>query len=217
MEDQGQEKYVDLNVGGTHFKTSLTTLLKGETMLSAMFSGRMPLQKDENGMIFIDRDGRQFYRVLNFLRDGEISLPETQSELDELIREAQFYCIEDLIKICESENTSIKMKEKMEKTQLDYLKKLCDKLDWMSTQLSELNYKNGAYRHRPNSIMDEQNINLLETARNIQHRNDYERDIMDITIPPEHCAYAPRRMLPRRRLNADINALRLAMGEMQNH
>ena len=84
MEDPRQEKYVDLNVGGTHFKTSLSTLLKGETMLSAMFSGRMPLQKDETGMIFIDRDGRQFYRVLNFLRDGEISLPETQSELDEL-------------------------------------------------------------------------------------------------------------------------------------
>lgn len=37
----GQSQYVKLNVGGALFQTTLTTLLKHDTMLRAMFSGRM--------------------------------------------------------------------------------------------------------------------------------------------------------------------------------
>ena len=109
MEDQQQEKYIDLNVGGTLSKTSLTTLLKGETMLSAMFSGRMSIQKDANGSVFIDRDGKHFNVILNFLRDGHIAFPETHKELEELKKEAQFYCIEELVNLCESDNNAITM------------------------------------------------------------------------------------------------------------
>lgn len=48
-------------------------------MLSAMFSGRMEPALDQEGYIRIDRDGRLFSYVLNFLRDGHVALPEVLS------------------------------------------------------------------------------------------------------------------------------------------
>ena len=46
-----RSKYVKLNVGGTLFTTTVTTLTKQDNMLRAMFSGRMELQTDEEGML----------------------------------------------------------------------------------------------------------------------------------------------------------------------
>jgi len=58
-------------VGGRHFDTTLTTLLKYEdSMLAAMFSGRHLVVKDEEGRYFIERDGANFGHILNFLRDS---------------------------------------------------------------------------------------------------------------------------------------------------
>ena len=53
---------VKLNVGGKIYKTTLATLCKDPySMLSAMFSGRHELKKDEeDGAYFIDRDGELF-------------------------------------------------------------------------------------------------------------------------------------------------------------
>ena len=138
MEDQEQERYVSLDVGGTHFKTSLSTLLSGDTMLSAMFSGRIPPEKDGNGMIFIDRDGKHFNRILNFLRDGVVALPETDTEVEELKKEAQYYCIEDLVKLCDSDNRPSKMKEKQKR---ENRKRKFEKLDRMTFELSISNSK----------------------------------------------------------------------------
>jgi len=128
MEDQQPDRCIDLNVGGTPFKTSLTTLLKGDTMLSAMFSGRMPIQEEENGSVFIDRDGKHFNVILNFLRDGQIAFPETQKELEELKREARFYCIEDLVKVCESDNNPISIKERKEQEDQELLSENLEKI-----------------------------------------------------------------------------------------
>lgn len=60
---------VKLNVGGTLFDTSRTTLTyqKG-SMLEAMFSGRHKVDKDDCGRYFLDRDGDTFKYVLAFLR-----------------------------------------------------------------------------------------------------------------------------------------------------
>lgn len=61
---------VMLNVGGVKFTTSVSTLRSAPapSLFSAMFSGRHTLKKDDGGCIFIDRDGRHFADVLNFLR-----------------------------------------------------------------------------------------------------------------------------------------------------
>merc|ERR1719516_81436 len=62
-----------------------------------MFSGRMEVLTDADGWILIDRNGKHFGSILNFLRDGAIPLPETRRELQELQAEAKYYCIEELI------------------------------------------------------------------------------------------------------------------------
>lgn len=46
---QKQGKYVKLNVGGVLYCTTLGTLTKHDNMLRAMFSGRIPLQRDDEG------------------------------------------------------------------------------------------------------------------------------------------------------------------------
>ena len=70
-----QDTKIQLDVGGKFFTTSITTLTReSDSMLASMFSGRFPIKKDENGRVFIDRDGRAFDIILNYLREGEVTL-----------------------------------------------------------------------------------------------------------------------------------------------
>merc|ERR1719460_1716771 len=46
-----------------------------------MFSGRMEVLTDADGWILIDRNGKHFGAILNYLRDGTIPLPDTRREL----------------------------------------------------------------------------------------------------------------------------------------
>ena len=65
-----------LSVGGVLFETSIETLKSDpDSMLSAMFSGRHNVTKDEDGRYFIDRDGTHFRYILNYLRDGNTYIP----------------------------------------------------------------------------------------------------------------------------------------------
>jgi len=41
------------------------------------------------GWVLIDRDGRHFGTMLNYLRDGSVPLPETKKETQELLAEAK--------------------------------------------------------------------------------------------------------------------------------
>jgi len=59
---------VQLNVGGTTFTTSLSTLRRYKSMLATMFSGRHEAAKDEHGRYFIDRDPILFRYILDFMR-----------------------------------------------------------------------------------------------------------------------------------------------------
>ncbi|KAF7987995.1 hypothetical protein HCN44_004811 [Aphidius gifuensis] len=93
-------EYVKLNVGGSLHYTTISTLRKYETMLRAMFSGRMDVQTDSEGWVLIDRCGKHFGTVLNFLRDGTVALPENTNELLELSAESKYYCINELTESC---------------------------------------------------------------------------------------------------------------------
>ncbi|KAL7977523.1 hypothetical protein Chor_009472 [Crotalus horridus] len=67
-------KYVKLNVGGSLHYTTVQTLTKQDTMLKAMFSGRMEV-----------------------LTDSE----ESQRELEEVLCEARYYLIQGLVEDCQ--------------------------------------------------------------------------------------------------------------------
>ena len=107
-----QSTYVKLNVGGALFTTTIGTLTKYDNMLRAMFSGRMDVQTDEQGTdihilystlppplsppplpslgwVLIDRSGKHFGAILNFLRDGSVSLPDKRKECMEMLAEAK--------------------------------------------------------------------------------------------------------------------------------
>ena len=87
-----------LNVGGHHFTTSLQTLTKDpNSMLAAMFSGMFEMKANEDGAFFIDRDGTHFRFILNYLRNGELILPDGATFLKELEAEAKFYQIQGIL------------------------------------------------------------------------------------------------------------------------
>ncbi|CAM5072249.1 unnamed protein product [Eretmochelys imbricata] len=89
---------VSLNVGGTLYSTTLETLTRfPDSMLGAMFRGPRPARTDGRGHYFIDRDGKAFRHVLNFLRLGRLDLPEGYAELALLRAEADFYQIRPLL------------------------------------------------------------------------------------------------------------------------
>jgi hypothetical protein len=47
----------------------------GENFFSALLSHKVPVVKDESGFFFIDRDGRLFEPILNYLRTGTWRIP----------------------------------------------------------------------------------------------------------------------------------------------
>ena len=57
-----QTKYVKLNVGGSLFYTTLSTLTKrADSMLRAMFSGRMEVQTDNEGRYWKRQERRALH------------------------------------------------------------------------------------------------------------------------------------------------------------
>lgn len=94
-------KYVKLNVGGSLHYTTMGTLTKEDNMLRAMFSGRMEVLTDSEGWILIDRCGKHFGTILNYLRDGSVVLPDSHYEIAELLAEAEYYLIQGLINQCD--------------------------------------------------------------------------------------------------------------------
>lgn len=125
--DQGSQvlkSYVKLNVGGFLFNTTISTLTKQDCMLRAFFSGRLELRTDDEGKkcqrkpkihtlksfwfivyfagyILIDRCGKHFDKILNYLRDSNVALPESQKEIAELLAEAKYCKFFDTIFQCQ--------------------------------------------------------------------------------------------------------------------
>ena len=98
MESMQLSTKVKLNVGGILFTTTVQTLTKDpDSMLAAMFSGRFPMKPAKDGTFFIDRDGTYFRYILNYLRDGKLSLPEGATFFEEIEAEAEFYQIQGIL------------------------------------------------------------------------------------------------------------------------
>ncbi|CAM9818933.1 unnamed protein product, partial [Heterosigma akashiwo] len=97
------QKIIKLNVGGIKYHTTLQTLtLKTGTMLERMFNSSLdPSMLDDEGCFFIDRDGKAFSTVLNYLRTSELphrGLSEAKKHV--LRAEAEYYGLEELLSWC---------------------------------------------------------------------------------------------------------------------
>ena len=102
---------VTLDVGGTRYKVSRATLTRNfprSNMLSCMFNGLHPWPPDEKengGVYFIDRNGRVFEHVLEYLRIGSAAIlplrlhkePERSILLYQVHEEAKFFQIPELM------------------------------------------------------------------------------------------------------------------------
>eukprot|EP00761_Pharyngomonas_kirbyi_P010017 gb/GECH01010035.1/.p1 GENE.gb/GECH01010035.1/~~gb/GECH01010035.1/.p1 ORF type:complete len:801 (+),score=133.67 gb/GECH01010035.1/:1-2403(+) len=104
-EGSRNQSTVSLNVGGVIHKTTISTLINNkhepDSMFTAMFGRNQmfELQKDESGNIFIDRDGRHFHLLLNYLRSGKLLVPSDQDNVMELLIEAEYYQLSGAISI----------------------------------------------------------------------------------------------------------------------
>jgi hypothetical protein len=100
MHQAKQQGRVELNIGGYRFETSVQTLRRvPHTFFDAYFSGRYAQDVCNDGSIFVDRDGEHFRHVLEYMRDGVVSVAEPGARpsiclLRSLKREFGFYCIE---------------------------------------------------------------------------------------------------------------------------
>ena len=98
---------LQLDVGGSHFTTSRTTLCRHHgSMLSTMFQEEpsIPVAKVA-GRCFIDRDGTHFRHVLNYCRDDTLPVGLPRRDRLELMREADFYGLSGLHQWCVGGNT----------------------------------------------------------------------------------------------------------------
>jgi hypothetical protein len=95
-----QQGRVELNIGGRRFQTSVQTLRRlPHTFFDAYFSGRYAQDVCVDGSIFVDRDGKHFGHVLEYMRDGVVSVADagacpSVSLLRALKREFGYYCID---------------------------------------------------------------------------------------------------------------------------
>lgn len=81
---------VYLNVGGCAFTTRRDTLRQG------FFSGLVESLTEDGTEVFVDRDPTHFRYILNWLR-GSKCLPEDDQTLTELMWEADFYALDEMV------------------------------------------------------------------------------------------------------------------------
>ncbi len=88
-------KIVKLNVGGHHFTTTRATLTSHpDSVLAKMFSDPNPAMMDEEGRYFIDRDGKVFKVLLEYLRSHRLVNLGVSEERIKL--EAEFFGLDKL-------------------------------------------------------------------------------------------------------------------------
>lgn len=95
------KQWVRLNVGGSYFLTTRTTLCRDpKSFLFRLCQNDPDLNsdKDESGAYLIDRDPTYFGPILNYLRHGKLVINKDLAE-EGVLEEAEFYNITELIKL----------------------------------------------------------------------------------------------------------------------
>ena len=117
-----ESNVIDFNVGGKEFSVSKSTLTKKwkkpdpsnedypTNLFEDMVSGQAEIELDKLGRIFIDRNPNLFEFMLEYLRKEKIHNDLTDSELETVLTEAEFYRLNslvDLIKAKQLERSEI--------------------------------------------------------------------------------------------------------------
>lgn len=72
-----------------------------------MFNGTIPIVLDTlKQHYFIDRDGKAFRYVLNFMRTGRLSLPVNFDDFETLLEEARYYQLTEMVNQIEAKSGS---------------------------------------------------------------------------------------------------------------
>eukprot|EP01080_Neovahlkampfia_damariscottae_P009648 gene9648-1852_t len=93
---------VTLNVGGNSYSTTYQTInqtfFEKQNYFTTLLSGNFGVLKDDEGRIFIDRDGSNFKYILNYFRSAgipeKICFPKNEQILEELRIEFEYYQLE---------------------------------------------------------------------------------------------------------------------------
>jgi hypothetical protein len=95
---------LELNVGGEIFSTTVETLRASHrednhffrTLVVKLETNEIPITKDKQGRVFIDRNPSYFNYILDYLRDGMIQFGLSEKELNGVLQEATFYSLTGL-------------------------------------------------------------------------------------------------------------------------
>lgn len=109
MQQKQLSELVTLNCGGELFTFPKTTLLSSDenSLFHALFYFEgdpvLPIQKDENGVIFFDRDPTVFHHIANYLR-GYTKFDKLDGNLAKRIRlDAIFFRLPKLLKLLDDD------------------------------------------------------------------------------------------------------------------
>ena len=82
--------FIKINVGGTIISTLKGTLTKEpESMLARIINTKVPIDRDHEGNIFIDRCGEKFKLIIEFLRTGDLKLTNSSYTEEDIEKEPE--------------------------------------------------------------------------------------------------------------------------------
>lgn len=91
---------IKLNIGGIYYTTTKATLLsRGTNFFGPLLDGHFGSLQDPTGAYFIDRNGKWFSPILDYLRQGVLILA-TDMKIELIMEEAKFYGVDLLPGLC---------------------------------------------------------------------------------------------------------------------
>lgn len=95
MSAASEDPIIGLNIGGQVYLTTQSTLNRSDLRSKLHGSLLQQRARDAQGNFFFDMDGVVFRHILNYLRTGELSLPENFEEFDLLMVEEEVFELGD--------------------------------------------------------------------------------------------------------------------------
>ncbi|KAJ3429630.1 potassium channel tetramerization domain-containing [Anaeramoeba flamelloides] len=127
---------IHLNIGGTEFVTSITTLCSVKnTFFSGLFNKEFKVNQNR---IFIDRDPTYFRVILNYLRDPKADpfpLPSDEGVLKLIRLEADYFNLPGFIQVIDNKIEEVGQQRE---SQLEKLKNSDTKISQMLEAIDEI-------------------------------------------------------------------------------